>query len=459
MADEIKSEFSQELVEPAPLSEYQLVQQRIQNYTIGITPSNAQTISTILEVGLQKGNFKLSELDSLVSIREEVGKGLIEYNTQVQVAQRRLQELQEEETAKIIAEREIEQQKLLDNMAGERQRRKSAEERLSNMEAVLLSHGISMDLNADGKIGLTEGQKQVDLTDDEKAQVNSIVQVEKDNIATQPNLQPKPKVPGKTSPAFAVARAMNPVVEEEPISTDEEFVEKIEETKQSFKEWEESIELELDVPADAKGTKEFFEEVDRVESEVDELDQVEMDLIDENQFNESFVSEEDFTQEEKDLLDEELSEEDIVEELKVAEEDTTTTPTFPITGGNAPNLKGQIPAPQKVSAVYDSEEELLKAVQDKIDAKKEEEEAEEEYDEIIITSSDELEGMTKKKIEEVSKGLGFNVSTKDTKEDMIQSFQNQTTKLIEDLQDSGEFVNSTEQGDNENDDVRDGGYF
>lgn len=458
MADEIKSEFSQELVEPAPLSEYQLVQQRIQNYTIGITPSNAQTISTILEVGLQKGNFKLSELDSLVSIREEVGKGLIEYNTQVQVAQRRLQELQEEETAKIIAEREIEQQKLLDNMAGERQRRKSAEERLSNMEAVLLSHGISMDLNADGKIGLTEGQKQVDLTDDEKAQVNSIVQVEKDNIATQPNLQPKPKVPGKTSPAFAVARAMNPVVEEEPISTDEEFVEKIEETKQSFKEWEESIELELDVPADAKGTKEFFEEVDRVESEVDELDQVEMDLIDENQFNESFVSEEDFTQEEKDLLDEELSEEDIVEELKVAEEDTTTTPTFPITGGNAPNLKGQIPAPQKVSAVYDSEEELLKAVQDKIDAKKEEE-AEEEYDEIIIPSSDELEGMTKKKIEEVSKGLGFNVSTKDTKEDMIQSFQDQTTKLIEDLQDSGEFVNSTEQGDNENDDVRDGGYF
>lgn len=458
MADEIKSEFSQELVEPAPLSEYQLVQQRIQNYTIGITPSNAQTISTILEVGLQKGNFKLSELDSLVSIREEVGKGLIEYNTQVQVAQRRLQELQEEETAKIIAEREIEQQKLLDNMAGERQRRKSAEERLSNMEAVLLSHGISMDLNADGKIGLTEGQKQVDLTDDEKAQVNSIVQVEKDNIATQPNLQPKPKVPGKTSPAFAVARAMNPVVEEEPISTDEEFVEKIEETKQSFKEWEESVELELDVPADAKGTKEFFEEVDRVESEVDELDQVEMDLIDENQFNESFVSEEDFTQEEKDLLDEELSEEDIVEELKVAEEDTTTTPTFPITGGNAPNLKGQIPAPQKVSAVYDSEEELLKAVQDKIDAKKEEE-AEEEYDEIIIPSSDELEGMTKKKIEEVSKGLGFNVSTKDTKEDMIQSFQDQTTKLIEDLQDSGEFVNSTEQGDNENDDVRDGGYF
>ena len=271
MADEVKSEFSQQIVETPQLSEYQKVQQRIQTYTIGITPNNAQTISNILEVGLQKGNFKLSELDSLVSIREEVGKGLIEYNTQVQVAQRRLQELQEEETANIVAEREKEQQELFDSMASERQRRKSAEERLANMEAVLLSHGISMDLNADSKVGLTEGQKQVDLTDDEKAQVNSIVQVEKDNIATQPNLQPKPKVPGKTSPAFAVARAMNPVVEEP----------------------KQPVELELDVPTDAKGTKEFFEEVDRVESEVDELDQVEMDLIDEEQFNESFVSEED----------------------------------------------------------------------------------------------------------------------------------------------------------------------
>lgn len=451
MADEVKSEFSQQMVQPPELSEYQLVQQRIQNYTIGITPSNAQTISTILEMGLQKGNFKLSELDSLVSIREEVGKGLIEYQTQVQVAQRRLQELQEEETAKVVAEREKQQQEVLDKMAGERQRRKQAEERLSNMEAVLLSHGISMDLNADGKIGIVEGQKKVDLTDDEKSQIDSIVQVEKDNITT-PNLNPKPKVPGKTSPAFAVARALNPVKEEdvdlgeqklgtESISTDEDFVEKVEETKKSFKEWEEAKEeVVLDVPEDAKGTKEFFEEVDKVESEVEEL-----------------VFEDDFTEEEQNYLDEEL--EDLpVEELKVAEEDTTTEPTFPITAGNAPNLKGQVPAPQKVSAVYDSEEELLKAVQDKIDAKKEEE-VEEEYDEIVIPSSDELEGMTKKKIEEVSEGLGFTVSVKDTKEDMIKSFQEQTNKLIEDLQDSGEFISSSDEGDNENDDVRDGGYF
>ena len=100
----------------------------------------------------------------------------------------------------------------------------------------------------------------------------------------------------------------------------------------------------------------------------------------------------------------------------------------------------------------------MKAVQDKIDAKKEEE-VEEDYDEIVIPSSEELEGMSKKKIEEVSKGLGFNVSTKDTKEDMIQSFQDQTNAFIEDLQNSGEFVSSSEEGTDENDDIRDGGYF
>ena len=435
MSDEVKSEFAQQVVEPPQKSEFELVQERISNYTIPVTPNNAQTISNILELGLSKGNFKLSELDSLVSIREEVNKGLIEYQTQVQVAQRRLQELQEEETARIVKEREDAQNELFNRMTEERQNRKKAEEELRLVKAQL--DALS---NVQGNVTsapITSGGNAPSVTGEKP----------------EPNLQPEPKVPGKTSPAFAVARALNPVKEEdvdlgeqklgtESISTDEDFVEKVEETKKSFKEWEEAKEeIVLDVPEDAKGTKEFFEEVDKVESEVEEL-----------------VFEDDFTEEEQNYLDEEL--EDLpVEELKVAEEDTTTEPTFPITAGNAPNLKGQVPAPQKVSAVYDSEEELLKAVQDKIDAKKEEEEVEEEYDEIVIPSSDELEGMTKKKIEEVSKGLGFNVSTKDTKEDMIQSFQDQTTKLIEDLQDSGEFVNSTEQGDNENDDVRDGGYF
>lgn len=443
MADEVKSEFSQQVVEPPKLSEFQQVQQRIQSYTIPVTPTNAQTIATILEMGLQKGNFKLSELDQLVSIREEVNAGLIEYNTQVEVAQRRLQQLQEEETARIVADRELQQQQLFDNMAAERQSRKKAEEELRLVRAQLEA--------------LSSVQGNVTTAPTTPVSTGNAPNIT--GLGTPPpKPQPQPKVPGKTSPAFAAARALNPTKEvdeldigeqklgTEKISTDKEFNEKVEDTKIGFKEWEETkiektIEVDVDVPEDAKGTEDFLEEVAKVE------DQKVQDDIDEEEFNQSFVVEDDFDRIEQELLDEELSE----------EEDTTTEPTFPITGGNAPNLKGQIPAPQKVSAVYDSEEDLLKAVQDKIDAKAEE--VEEDYDEIVIPSSDELEGMTKKKIEEISKGIGFSVSTKDTKEEMIQSFQKQTNKLIEDLQDSGEFISSSDEGENENDDIRDGGYF
>lgn len=429
MADEVKSEFAQQVVEPPQKSEFELVQERISNYTIPVTPNNAQTISNILELGLSKGNFKLSELDSLVSIREEVNKGLIEYQTQVQVAQRRLQELQEEETARIVKEREDAQNELFNKMTEERQNRKKAEEELRLVKAQL--DALS---NVQGNVTsapITSGGNAPSVTGEKP----------------EPNLQPEPKVPGKTSPAFAVARALNPVKEEEPISEDKEFSEKVEETKKSFKEWEETQEeIVLDVPEDAKGTEDFFKEVAKVEEEVkDELD----------------LYEEDFDEEEQNFLDEELEDlgEDLpVEELKVAEEDTTTEPTFPITGGNAPNLKGQVPAPQKVSAVYDSEEELLKAVQDKIDAKKQEEI--EEYDEIVIPSSDELENMTKKQIESAGKELGFKLSITDTKDVMIQSFLEQTQEFIQDLQDSGEFVSASDENDNDkNDDVRDGGYF
>jgi len=429
MADEVKSEFAQQVVEPPQKSEFELVQERISNYTIPVTPNNAQTISNILELGLSKGNFKLSELDSLVSIREEVNKGLIEYQTQVQVAQRRLQELQEEETARIVKEREDAQNELFNRMTEERQNRKKAEEELRLVKAQL--DALS---NVQGNVTsapITSGGNAPSVTGEKP----------------EPNLQPEPKVPGKTSPAFAVARALNPVKEEEPISEDKEFSEKVEETKKSFKEWEETQEeIVLDVPEDAKGTEDFFKEVAKVEEEVkDELD----------------LYEEDFDEEEQNFLDEELEDlgEDLpVEELKVAEEDTTTEPTFPITGGNAPNLKGQVSAPQKVSAVYDSEEELLKAVQDKIDAKKQEEI--EEYDEIVIPSSDELENMTKKQIESAGKELGFKLSITDTKDEMIQSFLEQTQEFIQDLQDSGEFVSASDEDDNDkNDDVRDGGYF
>lgn len=436
MADEVKSEFSQQVVEPPQKSEFELVQERINNYTIPVTPKNAQTISSILELGLAKGNFKLSELDSLVSIREEVNKGLIEYQTQVQVAQRRLQELQAEETARIVKEREDVQNELFSRMTEERQNRKKVEEELRLVKAQL--NALS---NVQGNVTsapITSGGNAPSVTGEKP----------------EPNLQPKPKVPGKTSPAFAVARALNPVKEEEPISNDPEFNAKVEETKKSFKEWEESQEeIVLDVPEDAKGTEDFFKEVAKVEEQEELKKEFEDTLKDEVSLDEELDDAE------GEFKYEDLGEDLPVDELKVAEEDTTTQPTFPITGGNAPNLKGQVSAPQKVSAVYDSEEELLKAVQDKIDAKKQQQE-EEEYDEIVIPSSDELENMTKKQIQSAGKELGFKLSTTDTKDVMIQSFLEQTQEFIQDLQDSGEFVSaSDEDEDDKNDDVRDGGYF
>ena len=48
------------------------------------------------------------------------------------------------------------------------------------MEAVLASHGISMDLNQDGIVGLKEGQVADELTEEEQEQVDDMIQVEKE---------------------------------------------------------------------------------------------------------------------------------------------------------------------------------------------------------------------------------------------------------------------------------------
>ena len=70
--------------------------------------------------------------------------------------------------------------------------------------------------------------------------------------------------------------------------------------------------------------------------------------------------------------------------------------------------------------------------------------------------------MTKNQIKKSADGLNFIVTTKDSKADMIESFQEQTDELIQSLQDDGSFVSavdSEESTDNDDDTVRDGGYF
>lgn len=489
MAEEVKSEFASEQVVPE-LTELQKVQQRIANYQIGINPQSASAVSTLLQLHLKSGLIKIEELDAVIAVRNEIDKGLTDYNQAVQVAQQQLTELQEADRLAKEAQIEADKAALTDKIRDQRKQRKDAELKVAQLEAILASHGINVDLNNDGVIGVKEGQLNqdgfVELSAEEAAQLAQEHGVSIPETKIQKGKQGEPK---QTSKAFQMARLLNPdegveqsepsVAEVQPVSdgyvpqseetipftADQELQDKIDETKQAISEWEEQTEtevadeemifgnesteedgfdlpleeevptLEIPVPEDAKGIEDFYEEVDRVEEELNDLGE---DLP--------------------------------VEELKVAEEDVKTEPTYakpasipitktnvrPLTSGDS--VEAPIKEEQKINT-YASEEEMLEAVQKKIDDAKVEEE--EEFDELVIPSADELRGMTKKKIKETAEGLNFEVSTNDTKEEMIESIAVQTESLIESLQESDEFISATEttKGEEDDDDRRDGGYF
>ena len=428
MADETKT-FAEEQVVREP-TELERLTKRLNDFTIAISPTNAQTVTSIMEAGLAKGNYKLADLDALVSLREETTKGLIEYNTVLQNAQQRMGQLQMEEQERLAREREERDTAMSNKIAEERIARKKAEQELAIVQAQL--NALS---NVQGNV---TSAPTTPVTGGNAPSVT-------------PDLQPKPKVPGKTSPAFAVARALNPIKEEEvqeeeqqielPISEDKELVEKIEETKKSFKEWEEETlsEVEereevIEIPEDAKGIEEFFEEVEDVAESVEEEFDIPLATDGENA---------------------------PVEELKVAEEDTTTTPSFPITGGNAPNVRQTLSSGDSVEAPvkkeiksYDSIEDLQAAVDEK------NQQQEEEFEEVTIPNESELKSMTKGKILEVATGLGFDsVNTSLTKEKMIDNFISETESFIEGLKESGEFISASDGDNDEDETVRDGGYF
>ena len=199
--------FAELRVTEPELSEYDRIRQRIQDYKAQLSPNTLQVIQIMLEAQLKSGLMKPADLDALVMLRDEVNKAQIEYNTQVQNAQRRLQDLSETEMAEKVAAEEAKVKAIVDSREAERARRKNVEDRLAQMEAVLASHGISMDLNQDGVVGLTEGQVADELTEEEQAHVEEMIQVEKDNITSKP------------SRAFQVARALNP----EPAVSDEDM--------------------------------------------------------------------------------------------------------------------------------------------------------------------------------------------------------------------------------------------
>ena len=401
MANEFENTtFASEKPEP---TELERITERITKYKVGITPNNAQTVTTILEKGLQQGIFKLTELDALVSIREEVNRGIIDYNTQVQTAQRRIQELQEEELVAKQVELARRETARNDELAGERQRRKKAEDEVRILKAQLEA--------LSGVAG---------------------------NVTTAPVAveQPHaPKVEKPKSKAWEMIRAGRPL-QEEPV------VEEVADLG-------EDLPTILDVPEDSKGTEEFLEEVEKVEEEHSTLSRREEVLLDplsasqkENEPEFKFVDEDEKTK--PSFSGPKITGGNAPNIKAVVEEPKTVEA----------KVDKQIPS-------FDSEEELLAAAQAKIDASKEE--VEEEFEEVTIPSESELRAMTKAEILATSKTLGFsNVSLTQTKDDMISTFLTETEDFIQSLQDSGEFVSATETEDGKkdgNDDIRDGGYF
>ena len=475
--------FETEQVQP---TELELLAQRIENYSIPLKPATAQATLATVTRGLEQGMFKIDELDAIITIREEVNKGIIDYNGAMKMAQERMQVLQQEAIVQqqedIAKAMEAERIKTAD----ERQLRKRTQDRLKVMEEALEKAGLSIDLDGDGVIGLPSGESTTPLTETEQQRVDQI-------IADTPAPTPAPK---PTSGAFKLARMMNPSAEPavpldtpqshtvvpspvENLSDKEQFEERIDEARKSFAEFVEPVELPVEpVNEDAiirgASTESFLDEVERV-NEVADADQ--MDLTDD------------------------------VPPTLVQESPQVAPPPAPsfVTGGNAPNITGIVGNTPNIKAQVEmdeldqfeqdliDEEQFNKSFASEVDEPVIEEptldvgyeqpvlgendvvikqdqiktienyedlETEEEFEEVVIPNRSDLEKMTKSQIEKSAEKLSFTVNPTDTKSVMIDTYESQANALIESLTEGNEFVSSTEEDlDNGNEDRRDGGYF
>ena len=442
MEQEVKTTFAQEQVQTEP-TERDRITERIQNYKVGVSPQQAQAVSAVINNGLSAGIFKVGDLDMLSSISKDLESGLIQYNQSVETATRRLNEIAEEELVvkqQELAKREqMQEQKLED----ERTLRKSTQDKLeqaqvsmAQMEAVLKSHGIHIDLDGDGVVGLKEGQQERNLTPEELAEVNRLMQesrdavkVSKDNITTAPT----------KSKAWEMVRAMNPEPDTDtpppdPMESWDEPVKKSSYDTPAYDDpVEKQLELEIEprdpIPEEPKTFADFVDEVEKVEQESEERSS---GLY-------HHLKDKPITKDEG--LNEKI--EETKEAFRLYDEDTETEPTLPqshtsapfVTGGNAPSLKEQIPS-------YDSEEELLDAIADK---HANDEPEPEDFEEITIPDRVELESMTTDQILESASDLGFDVPVPSdddfTKEDLIDIFEQETERFISDLQETGELQN------------------
>ena len=207
------SAFEQTQVEYQP-TEIERIQSRVQDFKVGLKPNTAQAALSSIQILLQKGLIKVEELDAIISIREEISKGLIEYDTTVKSAQLDMERAQQN----LIIEQQAERQRVLDEkdvqIEDERLLRKSTQDRnekvmnrLAQMEAVLKSHGINMDLDGDGVVGLKDGQVADTLSATEQAEVDNIIHgYDANGSPTTENVST-----GNPTGAFKLARMMNPV--------------------------------------------------------------------------------------------------------------------------------------------------------------------------------------------------------------------------------------------------------
>ena len=396
--------------QPVPeKTELERLQERIANFKVQISPTVAQLAQVLMNQSLQNPT-KPEDLDGYVQVRNELKLGLDDYQQQLSNAQSRMAQLQQEHEIAKSTELARKENDLIAARDGERKRRKTAEEKARQLEAVLASHGINIDLDGDGKVGLNVGE-HVDTLDAEQ------------QVTLKKLLDESKAAVGGTSRAFEQARAKNPVPQSEthgeipaPITEDPALAEKVEETKKSFKEWDEYANEASDengVIASGTTTEEFNEEVAEVDSVYDNPAYDEPVTPDYG--SKPVISDTN----QPDIIEEELAKVEDAPKVRMVEEDDIA--------------ELDTPPP-----------------------------AEEETVEVTIPTESELKGMTKSKIQAEALTLGFSgVTTKDSKSKMIDNFVTATEKFISDLQDSGEFVSLQEDGEEDENpsDDRDGGYF
>ena len=453
---EEQSTFSTEVPE---LSELERITQRLNEFTVGLKPANAEQVNLIMQKGLSAGNFKLDELDVLISIREQVNKGIIDYNTQVQTASKRIQEL---EILELQKQKDLVSKSLADKdlrITEERQAKKLAEQelRIAEEENKILKAKLEALSSVENNVTSKPIQ---DLLDESRASAE---------------MAASPKVKSK---AWEMVRQARP---DELFTQDEELAEKIEDTKKAFKDFEAETQVvptpalqdNVDFKPAGTSVESFFDEVERV-NEVAEADKLlvepEIGFADDFDDDEDFVDDENFYNgiPETSEIDEATGREEPVS----SKGQVTSKPI--ISGGNAPNIQAQVSEPENIVApveeekktipTFDTEEELLASVNAKINII-EEDDAEEEYEEITIPSRSELENISKTEVQEEGDKLGFELSG--SKEEMIDQFEEQTESFIASLQEDGDFISasetdatrSDEEKEDGKDDVRDGGYF